>query len=216
MDVDGAGAAEVVVAPHLLQQLLAAEDAAGVLGQELQELELLEGQVQRALADLGGVGGVVDDDLAGADDVGVGVGGVAGCAEAADGELDAGLELGGAAGVQHDVVHAPVVGDDGQAALGGDEEDGDLGAGGADQPAQVTGVGEVLATVDEEEVGLGRLEEGASLGGQDLDVVAEQRETGQDLGGRLERAGQQQKGAHTGLLPWGVGGDRNATLGSGR
>jgi hypothetical protein len=63
-------------------------------------------------------------------------------------------------------------------------------------------VGEVLATVDEEEVGLGRLEEGASLGGQDLDVVAEQRETGQDLGGRLERAGQQQKGAHTGLLPW--------------
>ena len=36
------------------------------------------------------------------------------------------------------------------------------------------------------------------------------------FGGRLERAGQQQKGAHTGLLPWGVGGDRNATLGSGR
>ncbi len=47
MDVDGAGAAEVVVAPHLLEQLLAGEDPAGVLGEELEELELLERQVER-------------------------------------------------------------------------------------------------------------------------------------------------------------------------
>ncbi len=53
----------------------------------------------------------------------------------------------------HDVVHAPVVGDDGEAALGGDEDDGDLGAGGADQPAQVAGMGEVLAAVDQQQVG---------------------------------------------------------------
>ncbi len=62
--VDGAGAAEVVVAPDLLQQLLAAEDPARVLGEELEELELLEGQVERAAADLRGVRRVVDHDLA--------------------------------------------------------------------------------------------------------------------------------------------------------
>ena len=75
--VDRAGAAEVVVAPDLLEQLLAAEDAAGVLGEVLEELELLERQVERTPADLGGVRRVVDDHLAGADHVGLGVVGVA-------------------------------------------------------------------------------------------------------------------------------------------
>ena len=91
--------------------------------------------------------------------------------------------------------------DDGQAALGADEQDGHVGAGGADQPAQVAGVGEVLAAVDEQQVGVGRLEQRAALGGQDLDLVAEQREAGQHLGGRLEGAGEKQKRAHGGLLP---------------
>ena len=87
-----------------------------------------------------------------------------------------GLELGRAGGVEQDVVHAPVGGDDGQAALGDDEQHRHVGAGGADQPAQVAGVGEVLAAVDEQQVGVGGLEQRAALGGQDLDLVAEQRE----------------------------------------
>ena len=107
-----------------------------------------------------------------ADHVGVGVVGVARGAEPADREPDPGLELGGAAGVEDDVVHAPVVGDDGEAALGDDEQDRDVGAGGADQPAQVAGCGEVLAAVDEDEVGLGGVEQRAALGGQDLHGVA--------------------------------------------
>src|ERR1700735_1084087 len=45
--VDGPGAAEVVVAPHLLEQLGPGKDPARVLGQELQQLELLERQVER-------------------------------------------------------------------------------------------------------------------------------------------------------------------------
>ena len=49
---------------------------------------------------------------------------------------------------------------------------------------------EVLASVDEEQVGVGGLEQGASLGGEDLDLVAEQRESGQHLGGRLQGAGE--------------------------
>ena len=70
--------------------------------------------------------------------------------------------------MQHDVVHAPVVGDDGEAALGDDEQDRDVGAGGADQAAQVARGGEVLAAVDEQQVGVGGLEQRAALGGQDL------------------------------------------------
>ena len=47
VDVDRAGAAEVVVAPDLLQQLRPGEDPARVLGEELEQLELLEGEVER-------------------------------------------------------------------------------------------------------------------------------------------------------------------------
>ncbi len=117
-------------------------------------------------------------------------------AQPADRQLDPGLELGRAAGVQDDVVHAPVVGDDGEAALGDDQQHRHVGAGGADQPAQVAGVGEVLAAVDEDQVGVGGLEQRAALGGQDLDLVAEQGEAGQHLGRRLEGAGEQQQRAH--------------------
>ena len=58
--------------------------------------------------------------------------------------------------------------------------------------------GELLAAVDEQQVGVGGLEQRAALGGQDLDLVAEQGEAGQHLGRRLEGAGQQQQGAHGG------------------
>ena len=96
---------------------------------------------------------------------------------------------------QH-VVHAPVGGDDRQAALGDDQQHRDVGAGGADQPAQVAGVRELLAAVDEDQVDVGRVEQRAALGGQDLDLVGEQGEGGQHLGRGLRRARQQQQGAH--------------------
>ena len=65
--VDRAGAAEVVVAPDLAQQLVAGEDPARVLGQELQQLELLVGEVERPALELGGVRVRVDGQLAGPD-----------------------------------------------------------------------------------------------------------------------------------------------------
>ena len=46
MHIDRPGAAEVVVAPDLLEQLRPGEHPARVLGQELQQLEFLEGQVE--------------------------------------------------------------------------------------------------------------------------------------------------------------------------
>src|SRR4051794_38065151 len=64
VDVDRAGAAVVVIAPDLLQQLGASEDPAGVLREVLQQLELLVGEVERASAHLGRVRGLVDDDVA--------------------------------------------------------------------------------------------------------------------------------------------------------
>ena len=64
MHVDGAGAAEEVVAPHLLQQLRAGEHPACVLRQILEQLELLVGEVERATTQPGGVGALVDDEFA--------------------------------------------------------------------------------------------------------------------------------------------------------
>ena len=64
VDVHRPGAAEVVVSPDLLEQLGAGEDPARVLREVLEELELLERQVQRATAEPGGVGGLVDGQVA--------------------------------------------------------------------------------------------------------------------------------------------------------
>ena len=64
VDVDGARAAVVVVAPDLLEQLGAGEDPARVLGEVLEELELLVGQVEQPPADPRGVGRLVDVELA--------------------------------------------------------------------------------------------------------------------------------------------------------
>ena len=123
VDVDGAGAAEVVVAPDLLQQLGAGEDPARVLGEVLEQLELLVGEVERAAAELGRVAVLVDDQLAGLGDAAVGaVGGGGGGQPAGGGPLQPGVDLGGAGGVEQDVVDAPVGRQRDQAALG---EDGD-------------------------------------------------------------------------------------------
>ena len=86
--------------------------------------------------------------------------------------------------------------DHGEPALGDDEQDRDVGAGRPDQSAQVAGVGELLAAVDQQQVGVGSVEQRAALGGQDPDLVAEQREAGQHLDRGLQCAGEQQQGAH--------------------
>ena len=58
--------------------------------------------------------------------------------------------------------------DRGEAALGDDEQQRHVDAGGADQPAQAADVREVPAAVDEDDVGVRGLEQGAALGGEDL------------------------------------------------
>ena len=65
--INRAGAAEVVIAPDLLEQLGPGEDPGRVLGQELQQLEFLERQVERAAAQAGRVGRLIDRQVAGPD-----------------------------------------------------------------------------------------------------------------------------------------------------
>src|SRR5689334_18805414 len=96
------------------------------MGEELEQLELLEREVERAAADLRRVGRLVDDDLAGADDVGLGVVRTAGSIQPTDRELDPRLELRRTTRVQDDVVHPPVVLHDGESAFGADEEQGSV------------------------------------------------------------------------------------------
>ncbi len=119
--VHRAGPAEVVVAPDLLQQMRPGEHPAGMLGEELQQFELLEGQVEHAGVQPGGVGGLVDGQLAGADLVRC-LGRRARLAP--DGQAQPCLQLGRPGGAEQYVVGAPLGGDRGQAALGHQGQDG--------------------------------------------------------------------------------------------
>ena len=78
--------------------------------------------------------------------------GVVAGGQAADRHPDAGVDLGRAGGLQDHVVHAPVGGDDGEAALGDDQQHRLVGAGRADQAAQVAGVRQLAAAVDQDQV----------------------------------------------------------------
>ncbi len=72
MDVDRAGPAVVLVAPDPRQQRLTGEDLAGVGGEELEQLVLHVGEVERPPADRRLVGLEVDDEVAVLHDFGPG------------------------------------------------------------------------------------------------------------------------------------------------
>ena len=132
MHVDGAGATEVVVAPHLLQQLRTGEDPTRVLCQVLQQLELLERQVERRAADTRLVGRLVDAEVTGPDLLGPV--GLPLRRHAAEREPDPGLDLGRTGTVEQHVVEAPVGRDRGQTTLGDDRQQRCGRASGAQHP----------------------------------------------------------------------------------
>src|SRR5258705_4410111 len=121
VDVDRAGTAEVVVAPDLAQQLVAGEHPARVLGQELQQLELLVGEVERPALELRGVGVRVNGELAAADQP-AGHGG--GVGEPTQRQPEPGLGLRRSGAGQDHVVHAPVGVEGDQAGFGHDGQQG--------------------------------------------------------------------------------------------
>src|SRR4051812_11276659 len=194
VDVDRAGAAEVVVAPDLLQQLGPGEDPARVLGEVLQELELLERQVERLALEPAGVGALVDRQLAGPHHAGVRSGRVDG--DLANGEAQPRVDLGGPGRVQQHVVHAPLRAEGGKATFGECGEDGAGHAGGLEQPAQAAGADELAPRVDQDRVDGRRVEQRADLHRSDADAVTQQAQRRQDLGRGLHRVGEEQEGGH--------------------
>ncbi len=106
VDVDRPGTSVVVVTPHLLQELGASEDPAGVLGEVLQQLEFLEGELERTAAQLGRVGGLVHRQVAGPDDTGFRS--AAGRRDPTDREPQPRFDLSRSGAVEDDVIDAPV------------------------------------------------------------------------------------------------------------
>src|SRR5262249_8061535 len=102
--VDGPRAAEEVVAPDLLQQLRPGEHPARVLRKVLEQLELLVGEVERAAAQAGRVGRLVDDELTELQRTVAAAGRVG---TAALDQAQPRVHLGGPRGRQQDLVHTP-------------------------------------------------------------------------------------------------------------
>jgi hypothetical protein len=141
---------------------------------------LLERQVERARLDLRRVRRLVDDELAVADLLAGRLLGGAGSG-APEQQPQPGVDLGGAGGVEHDVVDAPVRGDRDEPALGGDEQDRYVDPGRADEAAQAAHGRQVAASVDEHGLGRRRVEQGRALGREHPDAMGEQTESGQHL-----------------------------------
>ena len=131
--VHGAVLAEVVVVPHLLQDLLPAQGDALVGGKEDQQVELLGGQAHFLAGDLDGVAGRVDGQLAESHGAVGGLGAGHGAVEHCP---DAGHQLPGGEGLDHIVVGTAL-----EArqlvvllAAGGQDDDGGVDATGAHLP----------------------------------------------------------------------------------
>ena len=96
-------------------------------------------------------------------------------------EPDPGLHLGGAGGVQHDVVDGPGRGDGGHAAFGEDQHQRRAQAGGLQQLGQGAGADQVLAGVQEDDVAGVGLQQGGGLGGEDMHPVVQQLQGRQNV-----------------------------------
>src|ERR1022692_1019904 len=171
MHIDRAGAAEVVVAPYFLEQLRPGEHPGRVLGEELQQLEFLEGQVQRAAAQPCQVAGFVDDEIAAADLAGSGQ--HRDC-PAADGKPEPRVDFAGARGVQDHVIRAPVSGDGGPAAFGHHGKDGHLEAGHAQLSHQALGLHKITTCINQHHVSGRTAGHRGSLGRRQPDRMRQQ------------------------------------------
>ena len=192
MDVDGPGAPVVVVAPDLLEQLGPREDPPGVLGQVLEEFELLVGQIEDPAPQPHAVGRLVDDQLPGRDRRVLGLDLLA----PPDGQPEAGLHLGGSGRVEEGVVDAPVRRQGRQTALGDDDEQWGRQSGRVEHAAQGLGLGEFAAGVDEDEVRLRSIHQRAGLGREDANMVTQQAQRGEHLSAGRQGVRQQQDVCH--------------------
>ena len=191
--VHRAGTAEVVVTPDLLEQMGPGEHPPWMLGEELQQLELLERQIEGPGSQPGRVGGLVDSQVPGTDLV---RGGRGQAGLAADGQPQPGLHLGRAGGVQNHIVGAPFGGHRGQSALGDHGQQRGVQARRAQQQAQAPGLGQVTPGVDQDGVRGRGVRQRGDLRGRNTYRVQQQSQGRKDFGSRFQGPGEQQQVTH--------------------
>jgi len=158
-------------------------------GQVLEQLELLVGELEQPPAQPGGVGGLVDHQLAEHQRAAVatGVGARAGLQQP-----QPGIHLGRAGAGQQDLVDHPLAGHRDQAALGEHRDHRHVHAGAAEQPAQAARGDQVGARVDQDGVVRAGVEQCGDLGRGRANTVREQRQ-GWQHGSRIGVGGQQKE-----------------------
>ena len=171
MHVDGAGAAEEVITPNLLQQLSSGEYPAGVLSQVLQQFELFVGEVERTAAQPRGVGALIDHQLAEIDFADALL--VGRPATPPYQQSQPGVDLGGSGAGKQDLVDTPIDRDGNQPAF---VDHGHHGAGRAQQSAQAPRRSEIGARIDDGDVGRTGLQKRGDLSGSSAHRVRKQRQ----------------------------------------
>src|SRR5450830_1514272 len=201
VDIDGASAPVVVVAPDFLQQLRASEHPTGVLNEVLDQLELFVREIERATTESRRVPTRVDVQVARCD-----LGRLR--AERAarrvlHRQADPSLDLRWSSGVEQDVVRAPLARDDDQPTLGEHQDERDVETRGAQQSTGCARHRQVTARVEQDEVRVGCVHQRGGFHGKHADAVRQQPEGRQDLRRAAGGWSQQQQicdGVH--LLAW--------------
>ena len=164
IDIDGAGSDKARIAPDGVEQVVAAEDAAGMAREVVEQAKLGGGGGGQLAADLQLHGAGVDDDLFKADD-----GGRGGPLEAAQNGLDAGHQLAGGKGLGDVVVGAQLEAQHAVVFAGarGQKDDGNGGKPGviAQAPANVEAVAAGNHDVEQKQRGRLALGIGNEVGG---------------------------------------------------
>ena len=207
MHVHSAGAAVIVVAPHLLQQLRTREHAARMLHQILEQLELLVRQVDRMAVQTGRIAIRIHHQIAGTDQTIL----VLHALLARTGrrvdrrvatfgnQAQTPLHLGGGRRSHHHIGNAPLRIDHGEAALGENEHDRRGQSRRVNQTAQRFGGGQVVTRIKEKNGVLRHLHQARRIHRQNAHAVGQQRQRGKN-GGRVASERHKRKIRHVSSL----------------
>ena len=207
MHVHSAGAAVIVVAPHLLQQLRTREHAARMLHQILEQLELLVRQVDRMAMQAGRITVGIHHQIAGTDQAILvlhallaGASGRAGRRIAPFGhQTQTPLHFGGGSGGHHHIGDAPLRIHHGETTLGENQHDRRGQSGRVNQAAQRFRGGQIVTRIKEKNGVLRHLHQARRIHRQNAHAVGQQRQRGKN-GGRVASERHKRKIRHVSSL----------------
>ena len=177
MDVNSSGSPEVVIPPHLTQQLLSGEDALRVTGQESQKFELFEGQVECASIDFGLVADLVDRYSSGRNHLILRV-----FARSGGQEANAGINLTGASVRENNIVKAPLAVECWHSSLVHSNQESCGEPGGGQNATQSFGSRQILASINHHNVGGRGIHQGCGLSRNGAHAMGELTQCGEDAG----------------------------------